>query len=64
MTGIQLPIEVRGELPLDPRQLVELSSPERGVLYGELGLDRLQIAAAEEATRAVLRGEYGKRRRR
>lgn len=50
-------------LPLDPHELAQLSTPDRGRLYAELGLDNFQISAAEEATRAVVRRKYRGRQR-
>ena len=43
---------------LDPAELAELTSPERGRLYAELELDDLQITAIETAVRMVLSREY------
>ena len=60
---IQLPLPTGGSsLPFDPRQLAELTTPERGQLYSDLGLDVPQREVAEEAVRLVLRRSYGGRR--
>ncbi len=53
--AVQLSFEANG---LDPRELAQLSTMERGKVYDGLGLDRLQRMAAEEAVQAVLRREY------
>ena len=54
--GIQIPL---GDLPLNPREVALLTTPERGRLYAELGLHPVQIEAAEAAVRRVIARRYG-----
>jgi hypothetical protein len=54
-------VQLRLELPLDPRQLAELLAHERGRLYAELELDDAQRQAAEAAVRRIIAGTYPKR---
>jgi hypothetical protein len=57
-SGVQLPLD---GLPLNPAEVAQLSSPERGALYRDLELSTLQIAAIEEAVRRVIAGTYLRR---
>ena len=54
----------RSSLPFDPRELAELTTPERGKLYAEFGLDLCQREVAEDAVRRVIAGSYLRRGRR
>ncbi|MGI9019202.1 MAG: hypothetical protein ACR2G3_00635 [Solirubrobacterales bacterium] len=59
MSAVQLTLD---GLPLDPRELAQLSILERADLYEALDLHPLQRAAAEEAARLVLARRYPGRR--
>lgn len=59
--GVQLPLAVDAELPVDPVELAKLPILERAELYGELGLDPQQRECAEAAVRRVLRRSYPRR---
>jgi hypothetical protein len=58
VSGVQLPLEVGGSLPLDPVELAAVPILDRRRLYDDLGLDLLQRQAAEAAVRLVVAKQY------
>lgn len=59
MATVSATVQLRLDgLPLDPIEVAQLTSPDRGKLYRDLRLCPLQIVAIEEAVRRVVAGAY------